>query len=244
MRPAFYWDLPAALVLLTRLPMPRLPDTAFQAPARAVWSYPIVGLVLGALAALVWHVTSPLPVPIQAGLTLITLILMTGALHEDGLADTADGFWGSHTVTRRLEIMKDSQIGTYGVLALTCVTGLRWLSLAELDTALCLLVAASLSRAMMPVLMLLPQARTKGLAASVGCPPKTSVILSVMFGALPAVLTLPIGTAACVITAAAIAAAALAWLASCKINGVTGDVLGATQQLSETAILLALLVAL
>ena len=107
------WDVPAALVLLTRLPLPALPDHAFSHGARAVWAYPLVGLILGGVASVIaWGASllglSPM---LTAGLILTGLVLLTGAMHEDGLADTADGLWGGNDAARRLDIRKDSRIG-------------------------------------------------------------------------------------------------------------------------------------
>ncbi|WP_415402406.1 adenosylcobinamide-GDP ribazoletransferase [Tateyamaria sp. SN3-11] len=172
------WDVPAALVLLTRLPLPALPDHAFAHGARAVWAYPLVGLVVGLIACGIAAVATALGLPamIVAGLSLATLVLLTGAMHEDGLADTADGLWGGHDRDRRLEIMKDSRMGAYGVLALIVVMGLRWLGLTEV-TWTGLITAAVVSRAMMPPLMLaLPHARMSGLSHSVGAPAVGSVV--------------------------------------------------------------------
>ncbi|MEM8578904.1 MAG: adenosylcobinamide-GDP ribazoletransferase, partial [Pseudomonadota bacterium] len=113
------WHPLLAALLLSRLPLPRVPDAAFAEGARAVWAYPVVGLLLGAFAAGIGAL-APTPV-IGAGLALAAMAMMTGALHEDGLADTADGLWGGQSRARRLEIMKDSRIGAYGVLALILV---------------------------------------------------------------------------------------------------------------------------
>lgn len=242
MRPHLLWDLPAACVLLTRLPLPRLPEHAFQTPARATWAYPLVGLLLGLLASLIWLLTSDLPPMLRAGLTLAGLILMTGALHEDGLADSVDGFWGGQTPTRRLEIMKDSQIGTYGVLALMLVTGLRWLTLAEHTSPAPLICAVALSRALLPMLMATcPQARAQGLAASIGPVTPIPVAVAVTISLLIGLTLLPASAFFFAVLLALTTAAGIALLARRKIGGITGDTLGATQQLSELAILLALL---
>jgi adenosylcobinamide-GDP ribazoletransferase len=120
-----------------------------------------------------------LPPGIAAGLALGAGILMTGALHEDGLADCADGFWGGHTAERRLEIMKDSRIGAYGVLALILVIGLKWLALAALIEhgalwAAVLVPACSAGAAMAWVMASLPFAREDGLARHVGRPSKSA----------------------------------------------------------------------
>lgn len=242
MRPHLLWDLPAACALLTRLPLPRLPEHAFQSPARATWAYPVVGLLLGVIAALIWSLLASWPPMIRAGLTLAGLILMTGALHEDGLADTADGFWGAQTVARRLEIMKDSHIGTYGVLALILIVGLRWLSLSEQSNPASLVYAVTLSRGVLPILTTLcTQARSNGLAASVGPAPYASSLASLAIALLVGLLILPTALMLIATFVALATAAIIALVAHRKIGGITGDVLGTTQQLCELSILLALL---
>ncbi len=102
--------------------------------ALAAWAYPLVGVVVGGLGAVTGALALwlGLPAPLAAGLVLLAMIAVTGALHEDGLADTADGFWGGWDRARRLEIMKDSQIGSYGVIALILSLGLRWSALGVL----------------------------------------------------------------------------------------------------------------
>ena len=115
-------------------------------------------------------------------------MITTGAMHEDGLADTVDGLWGGWTRDRRLEIMKDSHIGTYGVLALIVSAGLRWSVLAGLLTlgAGPVVAIAVLSRASMPALMAaLPNARGDGLAHKVGAPPPAVLALSRLSRQLP-----------------------------------------------------------
>lgn len=242
----FRRDVLLALVLLTRLPLPHLPPHAFQRQARAAWAFPLAGLAVALPAALLaWlALTLGLPATVAAGLALAVQVLLSGAMHEDGLADTADGLWGGFDRARRLEIMKDSRIGAYGVIALILGFGLRWSALAALlplAGAWVLLPLAMMSRAVMPALMAaLPNARSAGLSRKVGRP----TALTCASGAVLAVaLSLPlIGTAA-LGAALAMGAAALGLgaLARIKIGGQTGDILGASQILAETAGLLILL---
>ncbi len=239
------WDIPLALVLLTRLPMPKLPQRLIDRQAQAVWAFPVVGLIVGALAsAAIWialHLgLSPF---VSASLGVTVLIATTGAMHEDGLADTFDGLWGGFTAERRLEIMKDSHIGTYGVLALVICQLLRVSAIATLIGAGWVggVVAACLfSRALMPALMrLLPNARKSGLSHSVGAPKSNAVWIGLLL-ALALILSL-LGTNAVLPMICAITmAVAVALIAKAHIGGQTGDILGATQQLSEVAFLLAL----
>ncbi|WP_371808135.1 adenosylcobinamide-GDP ribazoletransferase [Ruegeria sp. HKCCD7239] len=242
------WDIPVALVLLTRLPLPRLPEHVFERQADAAWAFPVVGLVVGLLASAIgWAcVAVNLPPLASAILVIAVLILCTGAMHEDGLADTVDGFWGGFTPERRLEIMKDSQIGTYGVLALLISQGLRVVLIATLLSQGGLsgiLAACIVSRAAMPVLMAsLPNARRAGLSHSVGAPSAGSVALGALV-ALVCAMVLVGAPAMAAILVIAICLFVIAVVAKAKIRGQTGDVLGATQQVSEIAFLLVLVVA-
>ncbi|MCF6233298.1 MAG: adenosylcobinamide-GDP ribazoletransferase [Rhodobacteraceae bacterium] len=238
----FLWDIGVAFALLTRLPLPTLPKSAFANQARAVWVFGLVGLVVGAIGAsagwLAMH--AGLPVMAAAGLVLLVQIIVTGAMHEDGLADTADGLWGGITPARRLEIMGDSRIGTYGVLALILSLGLRWVALAVVLTINpgLVTVTAALSRAFVPLVMsTLPFARADGLSRRVGRPgwwvsggaALVVAVLAVM-ACGPSVIT-PIGLAC-------LAVALLATISNAKIGGQTGDILGASQQVAEIALLL------
>ncbi len=239
---SWLWDLPAALVLLTRLPVPALPNHAFAHPARAVWAYPVVGLILGLIVWLISWICSAfgLPAPIAAGIVLGALILLTGAMHEDGLADTADGLWGGHDTARRLEIMKDSRIGAYGVLALIVAMGLRWLGLTEVSWA-GLVTALVVSRAVMPPLMLaLPHARSTGLSHSVGAPSKGPVLIGILIAATVAI-GLNSTTGALALVVALLVAGLIGLIAKAKIGGQTGDILGATQLCTEIAVLIVLI---
>ena len=233
------WDFPAAMVLLTRLPLPALPDAAFAGAARAVWAYPLVGLVLGGIVAAMGTllVTFGLPTTLVAGATLAALVMLTGAMHEDGLADTADGLWGGLTRDRRLEIMKDSRIGTYGVLALVLAMGLRWQGYALVGWAE-LIAALVVSRAAMPPLMAaLPHARSDGLSKAVGSPGTGPAAAAVGLAAILALMLTGTGALVALIVAA-LTATGIAALARAKIGGQTGDILGATQVVTEIAVLL------
>lgn len=229
----------SAFALLTRLP---LPDHRPEGAASA-WAWPLAGLVIGALAA----ATAGLALAFGAGAgpaaaaALAVQALLTGALHEDGLADTADGLMGGRTPERRLEIMKDSRIGSFGALALMLVTLATWSALAGLVATgahwAALPAAAALSRAPMAAVMAaLPPARPGGLSAGSGRPTPAKAGAAAGLGLLAALLLC--GWAA--LGAAALAAALsalLALAARSKIGGQTGDILGATQQLSFMAAL-------
>lgn len=240
------WDIPLALVLLTRLPMPRLPSHVFARQSYAAWAFPLVGLIIGAIACLTGWILNVLnqPPAISAAIVLALLIITTGAMHEDGLADTADGLWGGFTRERRLEIMKDSHIGTYGVLALILSQLLRWGLFTALITTgafLALIAAAIWSRALMPIMMAaLPNARGSGLSHGVGAPTTKTCIGGVLVAL--GINGLLIGSTALLpSTVAVLMAVGLALIAKAKIGGQTGDVLGATQQVAEISFLMTVL---
>ncbi|MGO4907016.1 adenosylcobinamide-GDP ribazoletransferase [Pseudorhodobacter sp. W20_MBD10_FR17] len=225
-------DISGALRLLTRLPMPA--SDRISGP-RAAWAWPIAGAVIGGLAALLGLIALPLGAGVAAALVLGAQAMMTGAMHEDGLADTADGLWGGWEPARRLEIMKDSHIGTYGVMALLVVGLVRWSAIAALLTGGMwwgLIAVAMLSRAPMAVLMaVMPNARGKGLAQSVGQVPKAAACMAVLIGLAA---TAGLGWVGLwVVVAVAAVVVALALVAWAKIGGQTGDILGASQQLAE-----------
>lgn len=237
-------DIPVALALLTRLPVPKLRDEAFQRQAQAVWAFPLVGLVVGAIAAsaAALALAAGLPGALAAGVFLALQMILTGAMHEDGLADTADGFWGGWSVERRLEIMKDSHIGTYGVLALVMSVGLRWLAISlVLASSIWLLIAIAVaSRLGLPAMMsALPRVRPGGLSDHVGTPPVLAAALSAGLGFMLLILIAGPATAP-LILATCLAVAFCAPIARAKIGGQTGDVLGATQQVTEIACLVML----
>lgn len=238
-------DVPAALGLLTRLPIRVDTDRATARGAAAAWAYPIAGLIVGGLAALVAIIALALGLPngAVALLVIATQVLFTGAMHEDGLADAADGFWGGWDAENRLHIMKDSAIGTYGVLALVLVVGLRWTAVSALLVSpsfpAILIAVAALSRASMPSLMhMMPYARDNGLSRKVGRPARPAVLIATALSIITAlVLTGAMGIPLVMVTL--VVGCICAAVAYRKIRGQTGDVLGATQQLTETAALIA-----
>lgn len=239
-------DVPAALGLLSRLPVRIDTARATARGAKAAWAYPIAGLIIGLIACTVAQITLALglPVPLAAGLTLATLVITTGAMHEDGLADSADGLWGGWDKTRRLEIMKDSHIGVYGVIALAFSLGLRGLALSLLIAHghlwPTILATAMLSRAaMVPLMARLPHARDTGLSHSVGKPSATAARIAVAIAIIAALILWQLA-ALWLIAMAVLAVVICALIAKSKIGGQTGDILGATQQVTEITLLLTL----
>ena len=239
-------DIAEGFALLTRLPV----HAATNRGARSAWAWPLVGAIVGMLAAVAAAVSLWLGLGAgsAAAIALATQIIATGALHEDGLADCADGFWGGWDRARRLEIMKDSRIGTYGVLALVVTFVLRWSLIASLlaggHVFAPLIVAGTLSRAPMAALMqLMPNARGEGLAAATGRPDRETVWLADAWALLVAVLLSGFAALPAAVTVI-LAAALVSLIADNRIGGQTGDVLGATQQAGEIAALMALVAVL
>jgi adenosylcobinamide-GDP ribazoletransferase len=242
--------LKLALAFLTRFPVRAEPLPGGPSLVDAVDLFPLVGALVGACAALSFALASwaGLPSLPAAILALATLVLLTGALHEDGLADTADGFGGGATKEQKLAIMRDSRIGTFGVVALVFVLVGRLIAVAgfwdPVKVAATLVAAGAMSRAAMVLAMtLLAPARSDGLGATVRGPRPLRVIAALLLAVLLTFALLPVQAAALAVAAALVATLALAWVSQRQIGGYTGDVLGAVQQLSETAFLFALMAA-
>jgi adenosylcobinamide-GDP ribazoletransferase len=223
-------------------------DFARMAPA-----LPIAGALIGAIgaAALIVARICHLPPLLCALVAILVIVLATGALHEDGLADVADGFGGGATRESKLAIMRDSRVGAYGVLALCASVLLRVAALASILersgtlAAGALIFAGALSRvAGVAPMMWLPPARADGLGASVAAPPREiwarALLVAGGFGLAPWIAGASVSQIAVAIVAALAAAAFVANLAKRAIGGYTGDVLGAAQQFAEIVLLAAL----
>ena len=240
-------DIATAFALLTRLPVPTPPsDRPLRPLAAAAWAFPLVGVVVAVIGGVVAEGLQALSVapPIIALCLVAGMSMVTGAMHEDGLADCADGFWGGWDRLRRLEIMKDSQVGTYGVLALIVTTALRWSVLTlliEHDTLLAALVAgAVVSRAAMVwVMYSLPHARNEGLSHYAGRPGHIPLLWVGALSVLAALWAAGTGFPWPLVFGGLVTSAVIL-LARRKIGGQTGDVLGATQQLVELSVLITL----
>lgn len=232
-------DIAEALGLLTRLPVRLWRDPR---GAEAVWAYPLAGLVVGLIACGValGAQTLGLPALATALVAILVMTALTGALHEDGLADWADALGARGGAEVRLAVMKDSHIGAFGVIALIASIGLRASLLAALPILPALLACTMLSRAVMTLPMaLLRHARSDGLARLVGRPGITRCLMATTLGSLPVVGWLGV-PALGVVSAALIAGSTPGLWARRRIGGQTGDILGATQQCAEIGALLAL----
>ena len=239
-----------ALRFLTRLPVPFIRTVDPPRLRDSMAMFPVVGLIVGGLMAGALLLAHELRLPeLFCGLLAIGFgLLLTGAFHEDGLADVADGFGGGSTRDDRLAIMRDSRIGAYGTLALVIVIPARAALLAALLSlpayAVLVLVAgaAAFSRSLMVDLLSSTRpARSDGLATLAGQPSRRTALLAIAIGSLAAGLgawsILSWEAAVLGLIAALLALASLRALAMRKIGGQTGDVCGAGQVMAETAVL-------
>jgi adenosylcobinamide-GDP ribazoletransferase len=240
-------DARVAAAFLTRLPIPLDAAPAPGRLAEASWSFPLVGLVVGITGGLVYGVAVWLGLtPLLAAVFAVAgQIAMTGALHEDAAGDVADGFGGGATRRQKLEIMRDSRVGSYGAVALVLVIGARVAALAALADAeiviAALVAAGAASRASMVAVMdTLSPARDDGLAASAGRPEHRNVIVATAFAVVIGLLALGLYAGIVGLVGAAAGAGGLAWIAQRQIGGHTGDVLGACQQSAEVLCLAAI----
>ena len=238
-------DLKESLRFLTRLPMGRGKHDADGDLTHAAWAFPLAGVVVGLIAAAVYVLTRQMGLPawVAAALAVAATLAVTGCLHEDGLADTADGFGGGDSRERKLEIMRDSRIGTYGVCALILSIMLRVAALAAFANpaaAVWALIAAhGGARATLPLFMaLVPPARSDGLAYAAGRPSSERVITASVLGILILAIALGAAHGIAALICLLVVVALMAWLSVVQIEGQTGDVLGALEQVSEIVVLL------
>jgi adenosylcobinamide-GDP ribazoletransferase len=233
-----------ALAFLTRLPACAPRAWVDRDLAASVPLFPVIGALIGSAGAggyalAVWLGLPPWP---AAAVALAITIGLSGALHEDGLADFADGLGGGRTRADKLRIMRDPRLGSYGAIALVLALLARAGALAALAApeavGSALVTAAAVSRAALPAIMAsLSNARAEGLAAAAGRPHPLRAGAAVFVAALIALVLLgPAAPAA--LLAGAGGALGVALLAKRQIGGYTGDVLGAAQQLAEIGALL------
>lgn len=251
-------EIAAAVRFYSRLPMPRLgPSDDPAAPPslpQLAWAVPIAGALIALPGALVLAtaLAAGLAALPASALAVAVQLAVTGALHEDGLADTFDGFGGGWGRERKLEIMRDSRIGAFGAAAIVMALMLRVTMFAAIAGGLgpgaafaAFIAGQSASRVGgVALLAMVPPARRDGAAAAVGRP-RAQDLAAAFFAAvlITLVLVAPrFGVLAALAAAALIALVTVAMAFWCdhQIGGQTGDVLGADQQLSEIAFLLVL----
>ncbi|GGI54336.1 adenosylcobinamide-GDP ribazoletransferase [Oxalicibacterium solurbis] len=244
-----------ALQFFTRIPVPRSIGFDPQWLQQALRYFPAVGIVVALITSLVYIVATLLwPQTIAVLLSMIAGIYLTGAFHEDGFADTCDGFGGGTSAERVLEIMKDSRIGAYGAIGIMMMLALKATTLVSLPpptVVAALLIGHPLSRWMASALVWqMEYAKMNGKAK-----PIAEQMSNAEFGIATAIVLLPIATIGCltswiawdgIVVGVVLAAAAsyrLARLFDRRIGGYTGDCLGAVQQVAEVAFYLGVLTA-
>jgi adenosylcobinamide-GDP ribazoletransferase len=254
-----WWrDLFLALSFFTRLPVsfmaPKTPEPApgtesATAPqlrlGEASRAFPLAGLVVGLTGGLAYWIAVQIGLTglLAAFLAVAATAALTGALHEDGWADFADGLGARGDRVRKLAAMKDSHIGSFGVLALIFATGVKTVALAQLqtpDNVVTALVAAHvLARAVLPLAMRsLPLATAQGLAVMAGRPSAQGVYVSLGLGLVITFFAVFLPAAIVAIIVAIVAAALIGAIAKRQFGGYTGDVLGAIEQVAEIAVLI------
>lgn len=238
-------ELHLACAFLTRLPLPDCGLLPAGALARSMRLFPLVGAGIGGVAGLVFALLHALLPPLPAALLAVLAgVALTGALHEDGLADTADGLGARGGREKRLEVMRDSRTGAYGVLALIFSVALRAAALASAPTGWAglgaLVAAAAWSRALIPAAMqVMAPARADGLGAGAGTPDATIAATAAVLGLVLCFLGLGLAAPLPVLVAL-VGAWGVVVLARRTLGGFTGDVLGALQQVAEAALLSAM----
>lgn len=240
-----WWrDFVRAAIFLTRIPLEVDPDNATRPLAAAVRGFPLVGLVVGMIGAVVLLAADALGLPefASALLAIAATVAVTGGIHEDGLADTADGMMAGRDRDGTLAIMRDSRIGAFGALALIVVIGLKISALEALEpaAAAAALVAAEVAgRTALPtILRAMRPARADGLGFDAGQPARDELMLANVLGGVFILLMIGVVTGIVAMAVGAGVAALAARGIGARIGGHTGDVLGAVQQLTATTVLL------
>ncbi len=235
--------LRTAVLFFTRIPLPLCGEISSDDLRRSATYFPAIGWLVGGVGAgVLWSASRVLPLSVAAGLCLTTTALLTGAMHEDALADVCDGFGGGATRERTLEIMKDSHVGAFGVVGLILTLGLRWQALSTLPITLLpaiILAAHTVSRtasvSLMTTLDYVREGPSKARALSSRLSlPRTAITL--VTGLAP-LLLLPLRLWWALVPVLFVRLAGAARFKR-RIGGYTGDCLGALQQVAEIAFLL------
>ena len=255
----------AAFVFMTRMPVGGFPYSAEEWRWASAW-FPLVGLVIGGVCAAVWILVAPLGSWVAAITVLVVSILLTGAFHEDGLADTSDALGGAHDRAKIFVILKDSRVGAFGALALVVTVAFRLVLLAQLGSVApgdatpadalaaapaALLLAHCLARVgpvwLMVAMPYVSDAAAKSrqvTRAGVGqCILASAIGVAAAWGLVAAGGSISATGALAAFAAMALATALCGWRFRVRAAGVTGDFLGAAEQVNEIVILIALLAA-
>jgi adenosylcobinamide-GDP ribazoletransferase len=235
-------DLTAACGLLTRLPVGRSGEPVDL--ASCVWAFPVVGGAVNAVGGLTywlahWFGASAMLAAVWA---LAVTMLATGALHDDGLADTADGFGGGASPERKLEIMRDSHIGCYGALALLLSVLVRVAAISAIGEPSHVMVAFCLAGMLgrggiLMLLLTLSPAREDGMGAAMGETRVGRAAIGIALAVVACLMAVGVKQAIAIVVFGFGVSLAMARLARVQIGGYTGDVLGAGEVVTECAVL-------
>ncbi|UTW57415.1 adenosylcobinamide-GDP ribazoletransferase [Kordiimonas sp. SCSIO 12603] len=240
-------DIAAAFMLLTRIPInwTKISDAPPNL-GRAMWAYPVVGFFIGGLMSLAFLASTHIGISKELAILIAisTAVFTTGSFHEDGLADVADGFGGGYGKDKKLEIMRDSRIGTYGGLALIIAFSFKFFSLqsmTEMDIVRAMIIVAVISRSviLIPPLILSP-ARSNSLATEAGKPSFPTVTTAFILSLGSSFFIASMAATIFLTVSALLTTLVFCRLAYKQVGGYSGDILGATQQLSEIAMLITL----
>lgn len=235
-----YW---IAQMFLTRLPVPKSSRWSEQALAESTAYFPVVGVVIGLLAAAVFHLGQWLwSTEVAAVIAIAAAIIATGAFHEDGLADSADGIGGAFELEKKLAIMRDSRVGTYGSVTLLLVVSAKVFALVTIDPAqvtAALVTAHCVARwTPLPLIACNRYLREDGTGKPFAATVNTQRLL-VASGIASVVTLICAQWFAFIVIPCAVAFVLLAqWYLRHKLGGITGDVLGAVNSLTELLIYL------
>lgn len=237
-----------AVMFFTRIPTPKWIDHSSEALQNCSKYFSLVGIIVGGFGALIYFgVLNIFSVNIALIISMISTIWITGAFHEDGLADVCDGFGGGYTKEKILAIMKDSQLGSYGSVGLICILGLKFVSLIEIPTQFILTIIAghSISRTIAVfILYFFPYARTEGISKAKPIANNfklSSLIVNCCIGIIPMFFYDNYWMFLAIIPPF-ICMLLLGRFFKKWIGGQTGDCAGATQQITEVVFYLSLLV--
>ena len=237
-------DFVRAATFLTRIPF-HIDETEAARPlATAALGFPLVGLMVGVIGAIAFVIANAIGLPQLASalIAVAATALVAGGLHEEGLANAVDGLFSRKDRDDSLRVMREASLGKFGMLALIFVVGLKVAAIEALEpgiAAAALIGSEVTARTVLPaVLMLAVPARTEGLSFQAGRPRKESVIFTLLLGGALTLLMLGIGTGLVAVVVTAVLCVLMARITTMRLGGHTGDVLGAMEQITATAVLL------
>ena len=241
-----WYEVRLCLGFLTRIPVFSVEYSGHSSLASASWAFPIVGVIIGLAVAVVLWLTEMfgLGAQLSALLTIAVMTILTGALHESGLAKTADGFGTTGTAGTRLGAMRDPSISIFGMIALIVVFSGRWLALGDLIAILfsqgiwALIAAGAISRGILPFVMhAAPVAVVDGVSITADRPEARPAWIALAIAGVIGLFAFGFGGTIVVLLVTGIVAYAIAQMAQRLIGGQNADVLGAIQQVAEVTVL-------